>query len=202
MRISGGTAKGRKVGNRKAFVAKGDSDELRPTAAKVRQAIFNIVAGMTDGCRFLDLYAGTGAVGIEALSRGAQQAVFVENSAQRCSFIRDIADKFGLAVRASVVKAEAGEFLKKNSMPFDIIFIDPPYASDELLSALRLIDTLLPVSENGVVIAEHSSKRALSLFMINLQPRKSYKYGDTALTVYERKPRQADEMVSEAPIKV
>ena len=187
MRISGGTAKGRKVGNRKAFVAKGDSDELRPTAAKVRQSIFNIVAGKINECRFLDLYAGTGAVGIEALSRGAQQAVFVENNAQRCSFIRDITEKFGLADRATTVKSEAAAFLKKAPLPFDIIFIDPPYASDELESSLYLIDRLLPVTEKGIVIAEHSSKREFRLPLDNLQLRKNYRYGDTALTVYERK---------------
>ena len=190
MRISGGTAKGRKVGNRKAFVAKGDGDELRPTSAKVRQAVFNIVSGKIDECRFLDLYAGTGAVGIEALSRGARQAVFVENNAQRCSFIKDIAEKFGLAGCASVVKAEAAAFLKKSSLPFDIIFIDPPYASEELENSLRLIDTLLPLGENGIVIAEHSSRREPALNLSNLRFRKTYRYGDTALTVYERKDLQ------------
>lgn len=191
MRISGGSAKGRKVGNRKAFIAKGDGDELRPTAAKVRQAIFNIVAGRISDCRFLDLYAGTGAVGIEALSRGAQQVVFVENNAQRCSFIRDITEKFGLSERAAIVKAEATAFLKKASRPFDIIFIDPPYASDELQTSLLLIDQYQPVTENGIIIAEHSSKHELALPLTNLQLKKNYRYGDTALTVYEHKTGQA-----------
>src|SRR5512135_1850951 len=107
MRISGGSAKGRKVGARKAFIAKGDSDELRPTAAKVRQAIFNILAGKIEGSRFLDLYAGTGAVGIEALSRGAGHVVFVEDSSARVGIIKNLLEKFGFTARASVIKAQA-----------------------------------------------------------------------------------------------
>src|SRR5664279_5891043 len=102
MRISGGSAKGRKVGSKKAFVAKGDSDELRPTASKVRQAIFNILAGKIEGSRFLDLYAGTGAVGIEALSRGAGHVVFVENNPARVGIIETLVEKFGFIGRASV----------------------------------------------------------------------------------------------------
>src|SRR5664279_11922 len=114
MRISGGSAKGRKIGSRKAFVAKNNSDELRPTAAKVRQAVFNILAGKIDGSRFLDLYAGTGAVGIEALSRGAGHVVFVENNPARIEIIETLVEKFGFIARASVVKAQAASFLKKS----------------------------------------------------------------------------------------
>ena len=186
MRISGGSAKGRKVGSRKAFVAKGNSDELRPTAAKVRQAIFNILAGKIDGCRFLDLYAGTGAVGIEALSRGAGHVVFVENNPARVGIIETLVEKFGFIGRASVVKAHAASFLKKCPQgSFDIIFLDPPYAADELAHSLPVIDESLLVRKEGIVIAEHSSKKVLTCPLNYLRLKKNYRYGDTALTLYE-----------------
>jgi 16S rRNA (guanine966-N2)-methyltransferase len=191
MRISGGSAKGRKVGVKKAFASKGEGDELRPTAAKVREAIFNILAPRISESRFLDLFAGTGAVGIEALSRGAGRVVFVENNAQRCSLIKDLTEKFGLYERAAVIKADVSAFLNKSSVQnFDIIFIDPPYASDELENALQLIDDLNLLAGEGVVIAEHSSKKILSLQLRNLQLKKNYRYGDTALTLYEFQSRQ------------
>ncbi len=185
MRISGGSAKGRKVGSRKAFVSKGDSDELRPTAAKVRQAIFNILAGRIEGCVFLDLYAGTGAVGIEALSRGAEHVVFVEDNASRVAIIKDLLEKFGFTEKASVIKAQTASYLKKTKRgQFDIIFLDPPYASDELAISFPIIDQSDIIANGGVVVAEHSSKKDLSS-LNHLKIRKKYRYGDTALTLYE-----------------
>jgi 16S rRNA (guanine966-N2)-methyltransferase len=189
MRISGGSAKGRKVGSRKAFAAKSGDDELRPTSAKVREAIFNILSGRISDCRFLDLYAGTGAVGIEALSRGAREAVFVDNNAQRCAIIKDITEKFRFAEHSMIIKSEAASFLKKSFVNyFDIIFIDPPYASDELETALQIIDDLNLSADGGVVVAEHSSKKELKLPLRNLKLKKKYRYGDTALTLYEFRP--------------
>jgi 16S rRNA (guanine966-N2)-methyltransferase len=186
MRISGGSAKGRKVGSRKAFVARGDSDELRPTASKVRQAIFNILVGKIDGSRFLDLYAGTGAVGIEALSRGAGHVVFVEDNPARVGIIKNLVEKFGFIGRASVVRAAAASFLKESPQgSFDIIFLDPPYATDELALSLPVIDQSLLVRKEGIVIAEHSSKKILTHPLNNLRLKKNYRYGDTALTLYE-----------------
>jgi 16S rRNA (guanine966-N2)-methyltransferase len=186
MRISGGSAKGRKVGVKKAFASKGEGDELRPTSSKVREAIFNILSGRIDDCRFLDLYAGTGAVGIEALSRGARETVFVDNNAQRCAIIKDITEKFRFAERSMIMKSDAVSFLKKSFVKyFDIIFIDPPYASDELEPTLKLIDDLDLLADEGVVIAEHSSKKTLALPLRNLKLKKNYRYGDTTLTLYE-----------------
>jgi 16S rRNA (guanine966-N2)-methyltransferase len=186
MRISGGSAKGRKVGVRKAFATKNGDDELRPTSAKVREAIFNILSGRMADCRFLDLYAGTGAVGIEALSRGARETVFVDNNAQRCAIIKDITEKFRFAEHSMIIKSEAAAFLKKSFVQyFDIIFIDPPYASDELENALQLIDDLNLLADGGVVIAEHSSKKIITLPLKTLKLKKNYRYGDTTLTLYE-----------------
>jgi len=185
MRISGGTAKGRKVGMRKAFVGKGENDELRPTASKVREAIFNILSGRIIESRFLDLYAGTGAVGIEALSREASQVVMVEDNAARVAIIKDLLEKFGFAGRATVVKNSVAAFLRTPSQAaFDILFLDPPYASDELRHVLPVIDKSNLLAADGIVIVEHSSKHILSNRFANLTLKKAYRYGDTALTLY------------------
>jgi 16S rRNA (guanine966-N2)-methyltransferase len=196
MRITGGSAKGRKVGSRKAFIAKGESEELRPTAAKVRQAIFNILTGKIEGSRFVDLYAGTGAVGIEALSRGAGHVVFVEESHDRVRIIKNLVEKFGFIRRASVVKARAISFLNKSPQgSFDIIFLDPPYATDELALSLPVIDESLLLRKDGCVIAEHSSKKIMNYPLKNLRVKKIYRYGDTTMTLYEY-PRSEDNPVT------
>jgi 16S rRNA (guanine966-N2)-methyltransferase len=199
MRISGGSAKGRKVGSRKAFAGKGPSEELRPTAAKVRKAVFDIIGGRIDECRFLDLYAGTGAVGIEALSRGADDVVFVEGNVKRADIIKDLIVKFGFTAGAAVIKSQTGIFLGKSSFgPFDIIFVDPPYSSDELELTLQLIDSLKCLRDGGIVIAEHASRKSLSLPLQNLKMKKNYRYGDTALTLFEYSPDLHAEAVQEA----
>jgi 16S rRNA (guanine(966)-N(2))-methyltransferase RsmD len=186
MRISGGSAKGRKVGFRKAFVSKDESDELRPTSAKVRKAIFDILSGSVAECRFLDLYAGTGAVGIEALSRGAEEVVFVENNAKRTAIIKDLIGKFGFSDKGVIINSPVDYFLRRGTFePFDIIFVDPPYASDELEISLKLIDSIKCLSDGGIVVAEHSSKKNIRLPLKNLSFKKNYRYGDTALTLLE-----------------
>lgn len=186
MRISGGIAKGRKVGLRKAFVKKGEAGELRPTSAKVRQAIFNILGDRIIDAIFLDLYAGTGAVGIEALSRGAEKVFFVDDNSLRISIIKELVEKFGFKDRAKVVKDRASNFIKKSESVFDIIFVDPPYASGELDIILPLIDEGSILGDNGVVIAEHSSKKKLISEIGILRLIKTYKYGDTSLTLYRK----------------
>ncbi|MCL4536038.1 MAG: 16S rRNA (guanine(966)-N(2))-methyltransferase RsmD [Nitrospirae bacterium] len=190
MRISGGIAKGRRVGLKKAFAKKGETDELRPTSAKVRQAIFNILGNILGdkivGSRFLDLYAGTGAVGIEALSRGAGKTVFVDDNSLRINIIKELLEKFGFKDRAGVVKDKASNFIRKSESVFDIIFVDPPYASGELDMVLPLIDEKAILGDNGIVIAEHLTKKILLPEIGSLKLIKTYKYGDTSLTLYRK----------------
>ncbi|MFO0752063.1 MAG: 16S rRNA (guanine(966)-N(2))-methyltransferase RsmD [Thermodesulfovibrionales bacterium] len=184
MRISGGSAKGRKVGSRKAFLRKGEDAALRPTSAKVREALFNILAAGIGGAVFLDLYAGTGAVGIEALSRGAERTLFVENSSLRVNLIKDLIERFGFGGRASVVKEDASLFLKKTEDRFDILFVDPPYESGELETILPLIAGRELLREGGVVIVEHPSRKVLPSAFGSLERVKEYRYGDTSLSLY------------------
>ena len=186
MRISGGSAKGRKVGLRKAFVAKGEGDELRPTSSKARQAIFDILGDRVMDADFLDLYAGTGAVGLEALSRGAKRVVFVERNNKRADMIKKFIDDFGFKDRALVVKDRVDTFLTKMRHRFDVVFIDPPYESKELADILPLIDKANILNNDGSVIIEHSSKKKMPDAAKNIIMMKSYKYGDTALTLYRK----------------
>lgn len=196
MRISGGAAKGRIVRLKNAFVKKGEADGLRPTSAKVRQAIFNILGDRIINAAFIDLYAGTGAVGIEALSRGAKEVVFVDANALRGNTIKELLEKFSFKDRARVVKDIAVNFLKKSDSSFDIIFVDPPYASEELDTVLPLIDERGILTEKGIVIAEHSTKKAPPFIphldkggtreMGRLKLIKTYKYGDTSLSLYKK----------------
>ena len=195
MRISGGAAKGRKVGVKKAFTQKGEGDELRPTSAKVRQAIFNILGERIIDAAFLDLYAGTGAVGIEALSRGAGKAVFVDDNSLRVNIIKELIKKFAFKDRAVIIKDRASNFINNFLTPnsklqtpdfFDIIFIDPPYASGELDAILPLIDEKDILRDNGIAIAEHSSKKRLPEAIGRLKLIKNYKYGDTSLILYKK----------------
>ncbi len=191
MRISGGTAKGRKVGIKKAFLRREDGDELRPTPAKVRAAVFNILSGRIEGSAFLDLYAGTGAVGIEALSRGAGRVVFVEDDHLRVNIIKEFVDRFGFREKALVVRARVQDFLRKNEERFNIIFLDPPYASGETMEVISLIDELGTSDEDGIIIAEHSSRRELGEQAGELALKKKYKYGDTALSLYKKERQEA-----------
>lgn len=184
MRISGGSAKGRKIIFKKSFLQKG-SDELRPTSAKVRKAIFDIIGDNIVDSVFLDLYAGTGAVGIEALSRNAKEVIFVDNSLNRVKIIREILQRYGFKERAMVIKDVARNFLKKTEIVFDIIFLDPPYDSNELEVVLPIISSSDILREKGIVIAEHSSKKQPSSLK-GLILKKSYRYGDTTLSVFRK----------------
>lgn len=188
MRISGGSAKGRKVILKKAFLQKSDADELRPTSGKVREAIFNILGPRITDSRFLDLYAGTGAVGLEALSRGAAEAVFVDISSHRVKLIRDLAGRFGLGERACIAQADAVSFLHRNEMSFDIIFVDPPYASDEITRILPLIDSDDVLNPDGTIIIEHAKKITLPERLEHAILKKCYKYGDTMLSLFRKEP--------------
>jgi 16S rRNA (guanine(966)-N(2))-methyltransferase RsmD len=190
MRIIAGAAKGRNFDFKQAFSKTTTVDDLRPTSAKVRESIFNILRDKLHGSVFLDLYAGTGSVGIEALSRGATKAVFVETSASRVKIIDLILSKFGFEERSRVINAAAHDFVTMASShsakapEYDIIFLDPPYRSDELMKVLPIIGRGRLVRGSGVVIAEYLTKTAIPDIIEGLRLVKKYKYGDTSLAVY------------------
>jgi 16S rRNA (guanine(966)-N(2))-methyltransferase RsmD len=187
MRISGGLAKGRRTAT-KRLLSKAPGDErLRPTSSKVREALFDIIKDNIEGSSFVDLYAGTGTVGLEALSRGAAKVFFVEPNGLRISAIKKNVEEFGFHNKALLVKCRAYEFLKKaidKRERFDIFFLDPPYHSEEIMNALPLLGEKGFLNEGGIVIVEHYVKKKLPETTGKLRIHKIYRYGDTMLTLY------------------
>ncbi|MBM4139931.1 MAG: 16S rRNA (guanine(966)-N(2))-methyltransferase RsmD [Nitrospira sp.] len=190
IKISGGTAKGRRTAPKRLFSKTSYDRELRPTSSKVREALFDIMKGRIEGASFVDLYAGTGTVGLEALSRGAGKAVFVEPDKVRARMIKENAERFGFSKKVIVVNCSAYEFLKKayaEKEYFDIFFLDPPYYSEEIMKTLPLIAEKRLLNRGGTVIVEHFFKKKLPETAGELKMLKSYRYGDTMLTLYRRK---------------
>jgi 16S rRNA (guanine(966)-N(2))-methyltransferase RsmD len=189
VRISSGRLKGRKVVTSRKIFTSTEGDELRPTSSKVREAIFNILQAEIDQSMFLDLYAGTGAVGLEALSRGAERVFFVESNQVRSKAIVDYIKKLDLEARAVVYRETTNAFLKRavmRGMQFDIIFADPPYISDDFEQALPYVAEHNILKDDGCILVEHSSKKVLPEHIHDIKRIKNYKYGDTMLTLYRK----------------
>ncbi len=164
MRISAGHLKGRKINFKKAQKAAKKESALRPTSSKVRESIFNIIGALISDAQFIDLYAGTGAVGIEALSRGANTVFFVEVGRKRTEQIEKMLKDCGYISRANIIRGEASAFIAKavkEGLKFDIVFLDPPYHSGELEAALSLLAGGTLLNDDGIIIAEHTTKKKL-----------------------------------------
>ncbi len=153
--------------------------ETRPTPDRLRESLFNVLAPRIEGCVFLDAYAGTGAVGIEALSRGARRAIFVEKERAAAAVIRDNLASLGLEGRAEVYTSKALPVLERVSA--DMVFLDPPYElENEYDSAL----TLLGESQVELVIVQHSRRTVLESGYGRLQRYRELKQGDNVLSFY------------------
>ncbi|MBI4823444.1 MAG: 16S rRNA (guanine(966)-N(2))-methyltransferase RsmD [Nitrospirae bacterium] len=179
MRISAGTLKGRRL------LAKTD---LRPTAGKVRESLFNILGERIQDSIFIDLYAGTGAVGIEAMSRGALRVFFVESNKKAVDALKKTLEGCGCRARANIINKKVSSFVKsaiKEELKADIIFLDPPYYSEELENILPLLSEGDLIGKDAIIMAEHPSKKTLPDKTGVLTKKKTYRYGDTALTLYK-----------------
>src|SRR5512143_3496833 len=182
MRISGGESRGRTL---KTPKHKG----LRPTSDKVREALFSILASRVEGASFLELFAGTGAVGIEALSRGAERAVFVDRSFKAARLIRENLDALEYRERGAVVAKDVLQFLKKNAKemgPFTLVFVDPPYHEETGPKTLAMLgdEEVGYLAEDAVVVYEHHKKYPTPDKVGRLTRKKDYVYGDTVVSVY------------------
>jgi len=156
----------------------------RPTQERVREALFSIL-GRVEGARVLDLFAGSGALAIEALSRGAARAVLVERDARAAAAIADNVRALGLGARARLFRSDAVRYLGSSraahDAPFDIVFVDPPYDSAVRIAPL-LAQRLPPLlSENAVIVTESHTKAPLLLPFALLRERR---YGETRLALY------------------
>jgi len=166
--------------------------QTRPTSDRLRETLFNILAPRIEGARFLDLCAGSGAVGIEALSRGAAHVTFVVRSRKMCGLIEANLEALGVDEdQRDVVCGEASEFLrrraKKEAEAFDIIFFDPPYASDyaQVLEWVGNRSHSL-LADDTIVVVEHCKKKDLLEVFVGLQRYRSLKQGDSCLSFYRR----------------
>jgi len=190
MRISAGHLKGKKINFKKAQKTAAKQDTLRPTSSKVRESVFNIIGSLIVDAKFIDLYAGTGAVGIEALSRGASAVFFVEADRKRTEQIEKMLKDCGYFSKADIIKGEASAFIAKavkEGLKFDFVFLDPPYHSGELECILPMLSDGDLLNDKGIIIAEHLSKKKLPDEIGNFVQKKAYKYGDTMLTLYRKK---------------
>lgn len=160
---------------------------VRPTADRVKEALFNILGPLVEGSCFLDLFAGSGNVGIEALSRGAVRTVFVEKKIQNIQIIRQNLSITGLTATARLVCSSVDQalpLLGKEGQKFDIIFMDPPYHHDLVEGALRGIVKNNLLIHEGTVVIESSKKDILPREAIFLRLWRQEKYGDNLLSFY------------------
>ena len=158
------------------------SDVVRPTTDKVKESAFNIVQFDINGANFLDLFAGSGQMGIEALSRGSNSVVLVDNHKETVSIVKKNLLATNLGDKAKVVLMDAITFLKHTQLNFDIAFLDPPYKAGLLQKVFDLIPNVM--SRRGIIICEHPVEETLSENIKNFRKTKSYKYGKIILTVY------------------
>ena len=179
MRVITGSARGRRLKEPKNM-------DIRPTTDKVKESIFNIVQFDLEGRRVLDLFAGTGQLGIEALSRGAKSAVFVDESNEAVKIIRENLEHCGL--KGEVARDDAIGFLSRGGK-FDIIFLDPPYASGLLDAALKKIIQFDILAEGGIIICETADEKTLEALPEPYFVGREYKYGKVKLTVCSKAAR-------------
>jgi 16S rRNA (guanine(966)-N(2))-methyltransferase RsmD len=174
MRVIAGTLKGRQLETP-------DWPGLRPTSDRLRETLFNILAPRIEGARVLDGYAGTGAVGIEALSRGAAQVTFIEQDRRAQSLIETNLRKCGVSDRYAIIRAGFAA-AARSAGEFDLIFLDPPYGAKELSAALDIAAPL--VGENGLLIIEHATRDEAPAAIAGLERTRDVVQGDSTLSFY------------------
>ncbi len=180
MRVIAGVAKGRRL-----FTVPGQS--TRPITDRVKEALFDILAGLVVGSRFLDLFAGTGAVGIEALSRGASEAVFVEQNARTVATLKRNLLVTELAQRARVVRKDVFTYLAQyHAQAYDIIYVAPPQYKGLWSRTILLLDHSDLLANQGIIVAQIFPKEYTALSMEQLVLSEQRKYGSTLLCFYAR----------------
>ena len=180
MRVIGGNARGRQL-----KVPKGQA--LRPTAGRVKESLFDILPHDLSGAKVLDLFAGTGNLTIEALSRGAVEAILVDSSAQSGKAIRENLRRLNLASRGKLWMmpvTRALPLLARQGETFDLIFMDPPYERRLIEPALKIIDKETLLRDSGVLIAEHSVREPITFHLETLNLTDQRRYGSTTLSFF------------------
>ncbi|MGI5971617.1 MAG: 16S rRNA (guanine(966)-N(2))-methyltransferase RsmD [Oscillospiraceae bacterium] len=179
MRVITGSARGRKLETLPGPIT-------RPTTDMVKEAVFNIIQFDIEGRRVLDLFAGSGQMGIEALSRGAREAVFVDQKAEAIRVIRRNLEKTGFVKNAQVFLSDAFSWLSGGRGQFDLIFIDPPYMTNHIEKALNIIRKFDILSDGGIIICESSETKPTPAAQEPLRLLKEYKYGKIKISLFNK----------------
>ena len=158
----------------------------RPTADRVKEALFSIINFDLPGAAVLDLFGGTGQLGIEALSRGANSAVFVDQREDACKIIRENLRRTKLESQGRVVRSDYLDYLRRSREKFDIILLDPPYAEVFLENVLKCITEIDILKSDGIIVAERPVEKELPFEFEGFTRSKDYKYGKTLLTIYRK----------------
>ena len=182
MRIISGTARGRRLKEPADY-------RVRPTTDKVKESIFNIVQFDIEGRKVLDLFAGSGQLGIEALSRGAESVTFVDRAPDSLRLVRENLKLSGLGDSARVVAADSIAFLSGGEK-FDLIFLDPPYDTDLLEKSLINVIKFDILKENGIMVCESQREKVLPELTEPYFMLKEYNYGKIRITTYSRRADQ------------
>lgn len=176
MRIITGSARGRRLESPQG-------NDVRPTTDVVKEALFSIIQFDVEGAVFLDAFAGSGQIGLEALSRGAEKAYFVDKSRHSMAVVRKNIEICGFEPdRAVTVSADSVAFLERTAERFDIVFLDPPYMTGLLQRALEAAAGA--VRENGIIICEHPREEMLPQQAGGFSLKKEYRYGKIVISIY------------------
>lgn len=181
MRVITGTARG-------VVLKTPDGLHTRPTADRVKEALFSIIQFDVPNAKVLDLFGGTGQLGIEALSRGAQSATFVDEREYSCALIKENLRRTKLS--GTVIQSDYLSYLKRCREQFDIIFLDPPYAEVFLENSLKTITEIDILRDSGIIVAERPLDKELPWSFEGYTRSKDYKYGKTLLTLYRKDPTE------------
>ena len=179
MRVIAGKAKGIQLNTPEGMLT-------RPTTDRVKEALFSIIQFELPGARVLDLFGGTGQLGIEALSRGASNAVFVDSRREACQLIRSNLKKTHLEDQATVVQSDYMEYLNRSTGLFQIVLLDPPYAEVFLENAIKKITEIDILQSGGIIIAERPLGKELPWEFEGFTRSRDYKYGKIILTLYRK----------------
>lgn len=180
LRVISGKVRGLKLDTPK-------NDDVRPTTDRVKESLFNIINSYIMDSRVLDLFAGTGSLGIECLSRGASKCVFVDVSKESIKIVNSNIKKARVENESVVINADFKEAIKRleGKEKFDVIFMDPPYYKDMFVKALESVDNANLLDEDGIIMIEHDTKDSFPETIGRLIQSKSKKYGNTTLTFYK-----------------
>ncbi len=179
MRVISGAARGRRLKELQGM-------ETRPTTDKVKESLFNIIQFEIEGRRALDLFAGTGQLGVEALSRGAESCTFVDARKDAVALIRENVRLCGFTDRARVTQGDALSFLAACREKFDLVFLDPPSQTEWLEKCLEALTRFDILREHGIIVCESAADRTLPPLAPPWEQGREYRYGKIKLTVFRR----------------